>query len=107
MKKNQLRLALIIAVVAIVSVAVPSALAKSNNDVRPGWGNGDANHVHVGPPGQSVHPENDDKIVKKLQKQEDKIVNKLEHNNKIPEPQKSNLITDIKNLFDKLIGFFS
>src|SRR6266446_3715710 len=106
MKKTQLRLALIIAVVAIITVAVPSALAKSNNDNKPGWGYGDTNHVHVGPPGQSVHPDND-KIVKNLQKQEDKIVNRLDKNNKIPEPQKSNLISDIKSLFDKLIGFFS
>jgi hypothetical protein len=106
LKQTQLRIALIIAVVAVITVAVPSALAKSNNDVRPGWGNGDKNHVHVGPPGQSVHPDND-KIVKRLQNQEDRIVNRLDKNKKIPEPQKSNFITDIKNLFDKLIGFFS
>lgn len=106
MKQTQLRIALIIAVVAIVTVAVPSALAKSNNDVKPGWGNGDKNHVHVGPPGHSVHPDHN-KIVKKLEHREDRIVDRLEKNKKIPEPQKSNLITDIKNLFDKLIGFFS
>lgn len=33
-----------------------SAFAQSNDDTRPGWGFGDQNHVHTGPPGQSVHP---------------------------------------------------
>jgi hypothetical protein len=102
---KKLRIAVIIAVLAVSTVAVPSALAKSN-DPKPGWGYGDKNHVHVGPPGQSVHPDND-KIVKRLEKQEDHIVNKLEKNKKIPEPQKTNLINQVKDLFEKLIGLFS
>ena len=28
--------------------------AKNLDDTRPGWGHGDKNHVHTGPPGQSV-----------------------------------------------------
>jgi hypothetical protein len=102
---KKLRIAVIIAVLAVVVVAVPSALAKSS-DPKPGWGNGDTNHVHVGPPGSSVHPGND-KIVKRLEKQEDKIVDRLEKNKHIPEPQKSNLISQIKDAFEKLISFFS
>ena len=50
---------------------ITSALAKNKNDNfrqflaqnnssndRPGWGYGDKNHNHTGPPGQSVHPGN-------------------------------------------------
>lgn len=29
---------------------------KNNSNVRPGWGHGDKNHVHTGPPGKSVRP---------------------------------------------------
>lgn len=38
------------------------AFAQGNSgDTKPGWGFGDDNHVHTGPPGQSVHPgDNDD-----------------------------------------------
>lgn len=28
-------------------------------DTHPGWGFGDSNHIHVGPPGLSVRPIND------------------------------------------------
>ena len=32
------------------------AAAKAYKEVVPGWGYGDKNHVHTGPPGQSVRP---------------------------------------------------
>ena len=32
--------------------------AKPEGNLRPGWGYGDNNHVHTGPPGQSVRPSN-------------------------------------------------
>lgn len=35
------------------AVFAQSAFAASGN-MRPGWGFGDKNHVHTGPPGQSV-----------------------------------------------------
>lgn len=47
-------------VLAILAAAVifmaHSALANANGGTRPGWGYGDPNHVHTGPPGQSVRP---------------------------------------------------
>jgi hypothetical protein len=30
--------------------------APATNNAKPGWGLGDTNHVHTGPPGQSVRP---------------------------------------------------
>jgi hypothetical protein len=59
MTKN-FRAILMIAVVVIAGITVAStALAKGNSgDTKPGWGYGDKNHVHTGPPGQSVHPGN-------------------------------------------------
>ncbi len=38
---------------------LPSAFAAPKVTV-PGWGFGDENHVHVGPPGHSVHPGDND-----------------------------------------------
>lgn len=32
--------------------------AKPAGNVRPGWGFGDQNHIHTGPPGLSVRPSN-------------------------------------------------
>ena len=39
---------------AIFSAFAFTANAKNLDDTRPGWGHGDKNHVHTGPPGQSV-----------------------------------------------------
>lgn len=50
----------IFAVLAVLAAAVvflaTSAFAANSGGTRPGWGYGDKNHVHTGPPGQSVHP---------------------------------------------------
>lgn len=35
---------------------VHAAMAQGGPNVVPGWGYGDQNHVHTGPPGQSVRP---------------------------------------------------
>jgi hypothetical protein len=49
-----------IGVLAMLAVAIAilagSAFAKNDGGTRPGWGYGDKNHVHTGPPGQSVRP---------------------------------------------------
>lgn len=42
------------AIVASFALLVGTAFAKPNdNGTRPGWGLGDDNHVHTGPPGRS------------------------------------------------------
>ena len=48
---------LAIAGLAVVMLA-QAAFAKDQGGTRPGWGYGDKNHVHTGPPGQSVRPDN-------------------------------------------------
>lgn len=35
--------------------SIGDAFAQTN-DTKPGWGFGDNNHIHTGPPGQSVRP---------------------------------------------------
>ena len=40
----------------VLTVGVAFAQGNSDNNTRPGWGYGDKNHVHTGPPGQSVRP---------------------------------------------------
>ncbi|MBX4188081.1 MAG: hypothetical protein KW793_03025 [Candidatus Doudnabacteria bacterium] len=47
---------LIVAVLLIMGAVfvAQGALAKPQGNTRPGWGFGDANHVHTGPPGTSV-----------------------------------------------------
>ncbi|MEK7570957.1 MAG: hypothetical protein AAB553_01670 [Patescibacteria group bacterium] len=46
----------VMAVFAAVSLSVQSAYAAPapTQSARPGWGSGDPNHVHAGPPGLSV-----------------------------------------------------
>ena len=41
---------------ATMAIAASAFAAKPTDNTRPGWGFGDKNHVHTGPPGQSVHP---------------------------------------------------
>lgn len=45
---------LVLAVMSFLLIST-STFAKSS-EAKPGWGFGDKNHVHVGPPGQSVFP---------------------------------------------------
>lgn len=49
---------LLVTGIALVAFAIMAtgAFAKNDDGTRPGWGFGDKNHVHTGPPGQSVHP---------------------------------------------------
>src|SRR5260221_13863640 len=64
LKKKQLFMALIVVLFVAGTVGVPAASAKTttNNttnttdNTRPGWGFGDKNHHHIGPPGHSVRP---------------------------------------------------
>jgi hypothetical protein len=41
---------------ATLLVAGTAAAAGNSGTTKPGWGYGDKNHVHTGPPGQSVRP---------------------------------------------------
>lgn len=59
MKKTGLRIALVLTLVLGSSVFAGSALAKNDGGTRPGWGHGDKNHHHTGPPGQSTQPSNE------------------------------------------------
>ena len=43
-------------VLAVFGLIGAQAFAKNDGGTRPGWGHGDKNHVHTGPPGQSVRP---------------------------------------------------
>ncbi|MBW3538352.1 hypothetical protein KY386_02575 [Candidatus Parcubacteria bacterium] len=57
MHQNTYKLLIVAAlVVAGGAVAASAVAAKPEGDTRPGWGFGDKNHVHTGPPGQSVRP---------------------------------------------------
>ena len=102
-KKSHVLIALVVAFVAAVSISAPSAFAKTTNDVKPGWGYGDQNHIHIGPPGQSVRPT----IVERLEHKETKILNQLSNNNNIPEPTKTDLIHQIQGIFSQIISIFS
>ena len=44
-------------------VSVNSAYAKQDDDTRPGWGFGDTNHEHTGPPGLTVRPNNNQLVI--------------------------------------------
>ena len=50
------KIAVSAAAVAILgSLGATAIAAQPADNTRPGWGYGDKNHVHVGPPGQSVN----------------------------------------------------
>lgn len=55
MTKQRILMTLTLAVVTLLSVQSAYA-AQPTDNTRPGWGFGDSNHVHLGPPGQSVRP---------------------------------------------------
>lgn len=101
MKKN-LAAAIVVGLVVVSSVTATSAFA-STDDTRPGWGNGDKNHVHVGPPGQSVRPS----VAAQLHDTEVNVTSNLEANMNIPSDVKDNLVDRITHLFDNLIHMFS
>ena len=43
-------------VLASTGFAVSAFAAQNSGDSKPGWGYGDQNHEHTGPPGLSVRP---------------------------------------------------
>jgi hypothetical protein len=47
---------------ATLAVAGTAAAANHPGNTRPGWGYGDKNHVHTGPPGQSVNVTNNNDV---------------------------------------------
>ena len=48
--------AIVVAIAGASGAAFAAKGGNSDNNTRPGWGYGDKNHVHTGPPGQSVRP---------------------------------------------------
>jgi hypothetical protein len=58
MKKPSIRVIVVSTVaVALLTSLSGSVFAQDSSETRPGWGIGDQNHIHLGPPGQSVRPE--------------------------------------------------
>lgn len=49
-------IATVLAAVAITMATTALAAPGNSGATKPGWGYGDKNHVHTGPPGQSVRP---------------------------------------------------
>lgn len=53
---NLKSIAIAVIALSVFAVMAANAFAKTTGETRPGWGYGDKNHVHTGPPGQSVRP---------------------------------------------------
>ena len=53
-----LRAIILATVLGAVAITMATSAFAANNSgaTKPGWGYGDKNHVHTGPPGQSVRP---------------------------------------------------
>jgi hypothetical protein len=56
MKLSSKAIIALVGVLLSTFVVTGAAYAATQNGTRPGWGYGDKNHVHTGPPGQSVRP---------------------------------------------------
>jgi hypothetical protein len=101
LKKSHFIFALVLAFVAVLSVSTPSALANTNN--KPGWGYGDKNHHHVGPPGQSVRPDGDNDFDDRISTD----ISRIKNNPKIPNSDKGIFIDALENAFNQFKHFFS
>ncbi len=97
LKKKQIFMAFVVALVVIGSFGVPAASAKTNSPTptksadRPGWGFGDEHHHHVGPPGHSVRPGDGDN-------------DKDDHGHHISQTQFKQFLTELQSLFKKYFG---
>ena len=58
MNKTLARILIVLALVlGTGALAVNAVSAQKDGDTRPGWGYGDKNHTHTGPPGESTRPD--------------------------------------------------
>lgn len=49
--------------ISFMMIATSALAVRPVGNTRPGWGFGDTNHIHTGPPGQSVNPSNTTTII--------------------------------------------
>ncbi len=54
--RHRIAILLLIAFTSLTLTTGTAFAAPKNDKVKPGWGKGDKNHEHSGPPGQSVRP---------------------------------------------------
>ena len=54
--RNKAKFLIVALLAALALVVSQSAYAAQNDNTRPGWGFGDKNHIHIGPPGHSQFP---------------------------------------------------
>jgi len=53
----KLKIGILVSLLAISGLLVATGVnAAGKKTTLPGWGYGDTNHVHTGPPASSVHP---------------------------------------------------
>ena len=85
-KKRTLPVILGTLFVCSLLVAQSAFAAPHENNTRPGWGHGDDNHVHTGPPGHSNRPgdveerfhERFAKFLERLEKRNPQLAARLE-----------------------------
>lgn len=54
---NKIRFLVVLTTVFAIGLTMVNVVsAKEKSDSRPGWGWGDRNHTHTGPPGNSTFP---------------------------------------------------
>jgi hypothetical protein len=75
--------------VASVAFVATNVLAVNSDNTRPGWGNGDKNHEHTGPPGQSVNPSDSPKPTKEPKETKEPKPTKEPKETKEPKPTKT------------------
>jgi hypothetical protein len=102
LKKSYLLFALVLAFVSVLSVTTSQAYANTNNNGKPGWGYGDKNHHHVGPPGQSVRPDGDKDFDDRISSD----INKFKNDDKLSNQDKGIFIDALEGVYNEFKGFF-
>lgn len=98
--KKKVFAAVAISILAVSVASVP-AFAAQNDNTRPGWGHGDNNHVHTGPPGHSVRPPFEERFTMTIQR----VITRLQRlDDRIENPKVSN---SLQNLISRLTSWIS
>jgi len=85
--------------VFLTSTLMTQTAFAASGTIKPGWGFGDKNHIHTGPPGQSVRPSVSESVNVSANTGGNKT-----GNNSVVLTGNANVMVSIENFFSHLFG---